>query len=379
MKKQTLFILILTISFLSVLQLIGSTKYMSLVDAGSSGSRVFLYKLTVDKDKFVEIVDIPISHNKTHVGIEAFVDRPKDGFEGLSVILDNLKHTIKESNIEGNIDFYLFATAGMRTKSRAKQYAFYKKLKELITKNYSFLNPKILRTVPGKLEGTFDWITINYMKKTLFSKETYGVLDMGGASTEIAYVPNGEISINNKVTFHINNHKFMIYSHSYLGLGQDLARSQFLNNPLFFPKGYSLPDSSPAVPNYNLALKEISKLLDLHEVQKIEGISIERFIGISGYKYVTSTFPENSNRRQYSIPLLHKYGRLFFSKSWKQLQKEYYPGEYGYLYSDGFNNIFISEILTRYFGGNCTKKLRVEGGKDWTMGAAIYISQDNSI
>src|SRR3989338_3777919 len=98
-----------------------------------------------------------------------------------------------------------------------------------------------VKTISGKMEGVYDWLALNYLKNTLTlpSKNTFGVLDMGGASTEITFATHENISPNNKFIVNINNHAYQLYSHSYLGLGQDVARSQYTSNANCFPVGYA--------------------------------------------------------------------------------------------------------------------------------------------
>lgn len=49
-----------------------------------------------------------------------------------------------------------------------------------------FSDPKWVRVITGYEEGAYLWLSVNYLKNTLFTdniKETYDTIDLGGAST----------------------------------------------------------------------------------------------------------------------------------------------------------------------------------------------------
>jgi len=50
-------------------------------------------------------------------------------------------------------------------------------------------------------------------------KTLVGVVEMGGASVQIAFVPDGDV-IRYLFPVHVINRRYMVYAHSYLGYGQ---------------------------------------------------------------------------------------------------------------------------------------------------------------
>jgi len=45
------------------------------------------------------------------------------------------------------------------------------------------------------------------------------VIEMGGASVQIAFVPGGDV-IGHVFPVHVVNRRYLVYAHSYLGYGQ---------------------------------------------------------------------------------------------------------------------------------------------------------------
>ncbi|NWU50837.1 ENTP8 diphosphohydrolase, partial [Dromas ardeola] len=114
----------------------------------------------------------------------------------------------------------------------------------------------------GNEEGSFGWITVNYLLETLvkFSfaeewehpqdTEVLGALDLGGASTQITFQPGVTIEDKNtSVFFRLYGTNYPLYTHSYLCYGQTQALKMLLAalhqvlQPLqishpCYPKGY---------------------------------------------------------------------------------------------------------------------------------------------
>ncbi|VCW76200.1 unnamed protein product [Gulo gulo] len=93
----------------------------------------------------------------------------------------------------------------------------------------------------GRDEGALGWITINYvlgmLVKYSFSGEwirplegpLVGALDMGGASTQISFVPRGPIlDKSTQATFRLYGSEHSVYTHSYLCFGRDQMLTRLL-------------------------------------------------------------------------------------------------------------------------------------------------------
>eukprot|EP00913_Durusdinium_trenchii_P006732 g6328.t1 len=77
----------------------------------------------------------------------------------------------------------------------------------------------------GKEEGVFGWISANYLMGNLkpdevpSSHSTVGSLDLGGASTQIVFMPQ-KSTIQHAFPLHLGPHRVQVYSYSFLHFGQ---------------------------------------------------------------------------------------------------------------------------------------------------------------
>ncbi|PKU31369.1 ectonucleoside triphosphate diphosphohydrolase 1 isoform x3 [Limosa lapponica baueri] len=113
------------------------------------------------------------------------------------------------------------------------------------------------RIISGQEEGAYGWITINYLlgnfKQSGWTKflhslksisETSGALDLGGASTQITFVPNelSRESPENLLYFRLYGKDYLVYTHSFLCYGKDQALQQKLAEDLQTMESSSLLD-----------------------------------------------------------------------------------------------------------------------------------------
>ncbi|XP_048219223.1 nucleoside diphosphate phosphatase ENTPD5-like [Perognathus longimembris pacificus] len=80
-------------------------------------------------------------------------------------------------------------------------------------------------------EGILAWVTVNFLTGQLHGhgQETMGTLDLGGASTQITFLPQLEKTLEQTpqgylTSFEMFNSTFKLYTHSYLGFGLKAAR-----------------------------------------------------------------------------------------------------------------------------------------------------------
>ncbi|XP_045294320.1 ectonucleoside triphosphate diphosphohydrolase 1 isoform X6 [Leopardus geoffroyi] len=180
--------------------------------------------------------------------------------------MERASQVIPKSQHQGT-PVYLGATAGMRL-LRMENEQLADKVLSVVTKslnNYHF-DFHGARIITGQEEGAYGWITINYLLGKFTQKlswlnlkpnggnsqETYGALDLGGASTQITFVPQNERieSPSNALHFRLYGKDYSVYTHSFLCYGKDQALRQklakdiqvtngILRDPCFHP-GYEI-------------------------------------------------------------------------------------------------------------------------------------------
>ncbi|CAM5163140.1 unnamed protein product [Eretmochelys imbricata] len=239
------------------------TKYGMVFDAGSSHTALYIYQWPADKENGTGIVSQAEACTVQGPGISSYAENPANAGASLRACLDKAM-TIIPVEQQRETPTYLGATAGMRLlreqNSTKADLVFAEVSKTIQQYPVDFRGARILT---GNEEGSFGWITINYLLETLVkfsfagkwirpqSAEVLGALDLGGASTQITFQPSGTIEDNStKVFFRLYGTNYSIYTHSYLCYGRDQAlkmllaalrkenlTSQQISHPCY-PKGY---------------------------------------------------------------------------------------------------------------------------------------------
>ena len=330
-----------------------ASEYAFIVDAGSSGSRVYIYK--IDKTNSANLVNYAdvaeVNKLKVEPGLSA-VARAKSP----RVIKNYLKPLINfaKANIpakkQKSAKVYWYSTAGMRLVSPVHQKNIYSKIKKYIEKNSSF-TVHAIDTIPGKIEGAYMWLGANYKVIKQGVNTTTGILDMGGASTQIVYSISKKSSRQPTVVIDMRNSKINLFSYSFLGLGRNEIRHQFSNEKVCFQKGYRLPNGNVATGNYNQCAKIVDQFLSSrYSVEnKIQPIPKRNFIAYDGFYKARKAIKLYS---KFSGKQLKKIGRKLCSTSWVIFLDQMLSTQVSILI------VLTRLIFHHYFGNMVFKKIR---------------------
>ncbi|MCB9703395.1 MAG: hypothetical protein H6711_16000 [Myxococcales bacterium] len=215
-------------------------NYIVLIDAGSSGSRAFTYQINKAEGAAVPTL-VELSNAKVEPGLSSFKADPAGAAGSITGLLaaEGSVLAALPDECEAKTPTALMATAGMRLLEGeeggdAASKAIYDAAGDAVRK--AGLDLRFAGTISGQQEGLYGWITANYALGRLTSDEpTVGALDLGGASAQITFVPadaQGAPTMNVK----FGDKSFAVYTHSYLGYGQDQAR-KYVADDACFPKG----------------------------------------------------------------------------------------------------------------------------------------------
>ena len=158
-------------------------KYGVMIDAGSSGSRLIVYKWKED----VSLHSLPsitsIDEHKQEPGLSVFEHDTSGLNTYFKSMLDYAAQVVpKESQSETFV--YVFATAGLRLLSSAPQTKILYESCMYVQKHYLFQIQDCsnqFKVISGESEGIYGWITLNYLKNTLIENNgtnTIGFMDM---------------------------------------------------------------------------------------------------------------------------------------------------------------------------------------------------------
>lgn len=369
MKTIVTLFLAAVISLLS-LSTYAAPRYMILVNAGSSGSRLHLFEY----DSAQSLPDIKdILSKEVKPGLSSFATKPQEAANSLKPLLDEAAQVLNKISIDPKtVNIHIVASAGMRLLPLDQQENIYTAIKDYLKKQYVFAIGDI-KTIDGKEEGLYGWLAVNYLKGTFQRKEpTVGSIDMGGASTQIAFATKNADPSQDKIALVINQQPYWVFSKSFLNLGQDRAREAMLLHPKAahcYPKAYSIDTNRVGAFEMKGCRDIYSEILQKQAVkQQVELPQETSFVAYSGIYYAYDFFKVNGQQ-----PLEQRIQEVC-SKSWEDLQNAYPNNRYLSTYCA--NGVYIHELLhhtyqlqeTRIMVTNKIQQKEI----DWTLGALLY-------
>ncbi|GAA5934142.1 apyrase [Sporobolomyces koalae] len=245
-------------------------KYGVVIDAGSSGSRIQVYSwldpelarkdrkgkgLATDVLSRVEkgVEEGDGWHLKVEPGISTFGSNPEDVAEYIKPLIEFAASVIPAEQLPST-PIYLLATAGMRLLPPVQQAAVLSSACSYM-QSFDFHLPSCadqIRIISGEEEGLYGWIAVNYLMDGFDKHEhtpagehnkhssTYGFLDMGGASTQIAFEPSDVEQVRHadnllEVKMKLLSGKTVrhpVFVTTWLGFGTNQARNRYVDQEI---------------------------------------------------------------------------------------------------------------------------------------------------
>ncbi|KAK3944823.1 nucleoside phosphatase family-domain-containing protein [Diplogelasinospora grovesii] len=363
-----------------------------ILDAGSSGTRLHIYRWKdperarhdTPKDELHHLPKLVTEKKwtkKIRPGVSTFGDKPTEvGRDHLQSLIDHALDVIPEDKIK-DTPIFLMATAGMRLLPQLQQTALTREICTYLRRNTQFSLPDCdlhIQVIPGETEGLYGWIATNYllggfdnpdMHRHGKGHHTYGFLDMGGASAQIAFAPNAT-----EADKHANDLKLLrlrtldgapsehkVFTATWLGFGVNQAREAYIENlkELYgTPDSHELPD--PCMPKglrttlrgdpvdgpdsddltligtgvFDECLKQTHPLLGkdkpcndspcLLNGQHVPAIDfdVNHFVGVSEYWHTTHGVFGGKDDKAYDFTTYQKRVEEFCTKDWDALQSK---------------------------------------------------------
>ncbi|AAZ13145.1 nucleoside phosphatase, putative [Trypanosoma brucei brucei TREU927] len=223
-------------------------RYSVVFDAGSTGSRVHVYRYNLTSNPYDNIDSAP---NGAHASLlpylkledELFIENhePLSGFSdprgaaaSLVPLLDAAKARVP-TDMHACVGIELKATAGLRRIGAEQAGRVLDAVRREFQKGPFWVHSELgsVRILEGREEGPLAWLTVNFLIGSLSgTKETATILDLGGGSTQVVMRPNDPEVLEGHEeftdTFAINGKSIKLYQHSYEGNGLNAAREQLL-------------------------------------------------------------------------------------------------------------------------------------------------------
>lgn len=208
-------------------------KYAIVFDAGSTGSRVHVYRFDETEDGSLALVDDTFEQLKP--GLSSFAKNPSEGADSIDPLLEIAMKTVPEAR-RATTTVELRATAGLRLLPGKEADGLLDAVRAKL-KGYPFsFNDDSVSIMDGAEEGAFQWLTMNYLLGNLDGdlSDTVATVDLGGGSVQLAYAaeekhvkaaPEGYFKAMTS-----GSKKYHVYVYSHLGFGIMAARAAVLGS-----------------------------------------------------------------------------------------------------------------------------------------------------
>ena len=365
--------------------------YGIVLDAGSSGTRIYIYRWlrnelarleTETLEHLPEIITKGKWTKKVHTGLSTYGSTPSlIADDHLKPLVDHaLEYVPKELIPETPV--FLLATAGMRLLPELQQESVLNAVCTYFQTKTDFYLPDCglhVQIIPGETEGLYGWIAANYLVGGFSSPvtsehdhgkghHTYGFLDMGGASSQIAFVPNAteverhaeDLKLLRLRKIDGSNAEYKVFTTTWLGYGMTEARKAYLEALLdiygadlteypepCLPHGVKMSMDSHNILDIDTTdkhllgtgdidqcLKDTKPLLKLDAVcpdkpclfngQHVPAIDfdVNHFIGISNFWHTThEIFKMGYDDKAYDFGTYQELVRNFCSQDWSDITK----------------------------------------------------------
>ena len=199
-----------------------ASRFSVLLEAGSTGTRVYVYERV--KAKEIAGSRSPI---KQPPGLHAFVGNDSALKNYLLPLVDWAKDRVPEEEW-GATPLRLYATAGMRLVGDENAAKLYDACHTILSETPFLIRRSAIKTITGEDEAFFGAVGANYAVNAIDADETpsdgagdlVGALDLGGASTQVA------TALRQRVPPQLNKKHFSVAT--YLGYGVERFHERYI-------------------------------------------------------------------------------------------------------------------------------------------------------
>ncbi|XP_058078764.1 apyrase 2-like isoform X2 [Magnolia sinica] len=214
----------------------GSKAYTVIFDAGSTGSRVHVFCFDHNLD-LIPVGNELEFYSQVKPGLSAYAKNPQEAAYSLKSLLVEAESVVPP-NLHPKTPVRVGATAGLRSLEGDTADRILQAVRDFLKDNSSLkFRPDLVTVLDGSQEGTFQWVTINYLLGNLGNRysNTVGVVDLGGGSVQMAYAISEKAAEKSPKTtdgkdyvkdITLKGTKYHLYVHSYLNYGLLAARAE---------------------------------------------------------------------------------------------------------------------------------------------------------
>jgi GDA1/CD39 (nucleoside phosphatase) family len=260
---------LLTALFLFSNQLFAKTNCRIIFDAGSSGTRLYVYERASGPNTWiehegpkVEALADPVREirGKKWSNMQEVVQTIPKALDLIKTDSTNWKAFDWEKNCT-IVSASVLATAGMRMAEQQepeKSKVLWNNVKKALSQKIGNNVPVLARTLTGFEEGLYAWLSVYQLRK---GQPNFGIAEMGGASAQVAFSCNK--CPGSRQVLLDQGKSINFYSYSFLGLGGDVASEIFGVSPsCAYGAGESTPKWNEKMCAETINLKTSSGIKD---------------------------------------------------------------------------------------------------------------------
>ncbi|KAI3744506.1 hypothetical protein L1987_57589 [Smallanthus sonchifolius] len=201
-------------------------RYRIVIDGGSTGSRIHVFEYLVRDGG--PVFDFSgkngLGSMRVSPGLSAFVEDPHRAGASVLELLEFARKRIPKENW-GKTEVRLMATAGLRMLDSSVQEQILESCRKVLRTSGFPFHDDWASVISGSDEGVHAWVVANYALGTLGGDphETTGIIELGGASAQVAFFSSEPIPPEFSRTVKFGNISYTLYSHSLLEFGQNVA------------------------------------------------------------------------------------------------------------------------------------------------------------
>ncbi|ESP02318.1 hypothetical protein LOTGIDRAFT_238045 [Lottia gigantea] len=388
-----------------------------ILDAGSSSIKVRIYQWIIDSHKHTNVPKIHLVHNeRIKVNLAKYAREP-DMLElqllnAIDVAVQYINQSVHHEEV-GEIPLFLMSTAGTRTLSSHDARYFVRTVRRLLsnsTTNPFYFKPRHVEILSGEEEGVYSWLSVNYLLGVFnltsgLPVRTVGILEMGGGSTQIAFIPRDPL-YDGEFHVYMDKKRYELYVHSYLNYGQNYIKNRVNSwllhhhhgNKTHIPDPCRLKGDTDKVKTHNhtkiiYGSGNVTQCRNIIQIflKKAEGdgcspkpcaigsvyqpnVTNITFYAIGAFKYAPGDLGAIDSTKRLNITKFNSLTEKHCAKNFSALSKK--DRQYGREYC--LMGVYISLLLTQSYGFNKTTTNiivtdRIHGVKtDWSLGIMLH-------
>lgn len=342
----------------------------AVIDAGSSGTRLYIYAKDEQSSSWQQIWNQKINPGLSSVEESAVGD-----------YLDKLMQVAPNKPMF--ISFY--GTAGMRLLSPEEQQKRYEAA-SLWFKSHPEWRLEHIRTISGQEEGVFAWIAVQSEMHVLNQpmENLKSVIEVGGASAQVTIPVSeqelGHYSAADIYKINLKDKPLYVWSKSFLGLGMTEVEKQFINSSSCYSQGYPLKDTIIGHGDARQCIQELETSTGfpiVHIFEPAKEVVIQHpklnWVALGALRYSMEVSPFSFTDHLFTFKDMRQLGDdQFCHQSWEQLSQSatVFPFIYrqcfsiSYFYSAFVDAMGINEQESIYFPEH-------DAQMDWTLGTLL--------